>query len=26
VEYPSGYEAKDWVNDLPKLVSGWPKS
>jgi protein SCO1/2 len=26
VEYPSGYAAKDWVNDLPKLVSGWPKS
>ncbi len=26
VVYPSGYTAKDWVNDLPKLVRGWPGS
>jgi protein SCO1/2 len=24
VEYPSGYKTADWVNDLPKLVRGWP--
>jgi protein SCO1/2 len=24
VVYPAGYTAKDWVNDLPKLVQGWP--
>jgi protein SCO1/2 len=23
VEYPSGYKAADWINDLPKLVKGW---
>jgi protein SCO1/2 len=26
VVYPSGYTEKDWVNDLPKLVRGWPRS
>ena len=26
VVYPSGYTEKDWVNDLPKLVKGWPGS
>jgi protein SCO1/2 len=26
VVYPSGYTEKDWVNDLPKLVKGWPRS
>jgi protein SCO1/2 len=24
VVYPSGYTEPDWVNDLPKLVRGWP--
>jgi protein SCO1 len=24
VEYPSGYSASDWTNDLPILVRGWP--
>ncbi len=26
VVYPSGYTERDWVNDLPKLVKGWPQS
>ncbi len=26
VVYPSGYTERDWVNDLPKLVRGWPGS
>jgi protein SCO1/2 len=26
VVYPAGYQEKDWVNDLPKLVQGWPGS
>jgi protein SCO1/2 len=26
VEYPSGYQASTWINDLPKLAAGWPKS
>jgi protein SCO1/2 len=25
VMYPGGIKASDWVNDLPKLVGGWPK-
>ena len=24
VVYPAGYQASDWINDLPKLVTGWP--
>jgi protein SCO1/2 len=26
VVYPAGYVESDWVNDLPKLMRGWPAS
>jgi protein SCO1/2 len=26
IVYPAGYVESDWVNDLPKLVRGWPAS
>jgi protein SCO1/2 len=26
VVYPGGYNQADWVNDLPRLVRGWPRS